>query len=94
MRLMNMKKNNKEIKEMLLKAHALSDEELERVAGGRQTTFYDARCMNCGNVVRGAGLDLFTEESAQNKKAQYDTEGCPNCGMTNMMEVIEYTIDW
>ena len=39
MRLMDIKTNNKEIKEMLLKAHALSDEELERVAGGRQTTF-------------------------------------------------------
>ena len=31
-----MKKNNKEIKERLLKAHALSDEELEQVTGGKE----------------------------------------------------------
>lgn len=85
---------NESIKDRFLKAHALNDEEQERVAGGRQTTFYDARCMNCGNEIRGSGLDCFTEESAQNKKALYDKQGCPNCKLTNMMEVFNYTMDW
>ena len=42
---MTMKKNNEEIKERLLKARALSDDELEKVSGGF-TVF--PKCEFCG----------------------------------------------
>ena len=81
-----------EVETVNRKLHELTDEELEQVSGGRLLTLYDARCKNCGYAVNGASFNQFTEESAYNKKGQYDKAGCPNCGMINMMEV--YTIDW
>ena len=85
---MTMKKNNEEIKEMLLKARALSDEELEQVTGGE--TVYDARCTKCGNVLGGTGSDVYTYAYKTKLAADFNKNGCPYCGATgeNLFEII------
>ena len=83
-----MKKNNEEIKEMLLKARELSDEELEQVVGGE--TVYDARCTKCGKVLGGTGSDVYTYAYKTKLAADFNKNGCPYCGATgeSLFEII------
>ena len=85
---MTMKKSNEEIKERLLKARALSDEELEQVVGGE--TVYDARCTACGSVLGGTGSDVYTYAYKTKLAADFNKNGCPYCGATggNLFEII------
>ena len=68
--------------------HALTDEELEQVVGGK--TVYDARCTVCRNVLGGTGSDVYTYAYKTKLAADFNKNGCPYCGATgeNLFEII------
>ena len=80
--------------EKKFKKEELSEEMLEKIAGGEVITCWDAMCSACGETIGGGGSGCYTHKAMEDKIKTYNSQGCPGCGKQGTMVEYSFTVEY